>query len=157
LLGERLRKLLQNTGKTPTNFVLEINERMAIENFATFRNTIQPYLDQGMSIAIDDTGTGYSSLEAIVELKPRYLKFDLSMVRGIDRSPIKQEMLKMLCLLAEKTDSIVIVEGVEQPEEAEILSRMNIPYAQGYYYSKPASAEELSVIPEPPEPLLPQP
>jgi EAL domain-containing protein (putative c-di-GMP-specific phosphodiesterase class I)/GGDEF domain-containing protein len=152
LLGERLTALLRGTGKTPENFVLEINERVAIENFETFRTTIQPYLDLGMSIAIDDAGTGYSSLEAIVELKPRYLKSDLSIVRGIHLSPIKQEMLKMLCVLADKTNSIVIVEGVEQPEEAEVLAQMNIPFAQGYYYARPAPAEELSVIPEPAEP-----
>jgi EAL domain-containing protein (putative c-di-GMP-specific phosphodiesterase class I)/GGDEF domain-containing protein len=156
LLGERLAELLKGTGKTPGNFVLEINEREAIESFAAFRATIRPFLEQGMSIAIDDAGTGYSSLEAIVELKPRYLKFDLSMVRGIHQSTIKQEMLRMLCVLSEKTDSIVIVEGVEQPEEAEIVSRLNVAFAQGFYFAKPASADELAVIPEPAEPC-PQP
>jgi EAL domain-containing protein (putative c-di-GMP-specific phosphodiesterase class I) len=151
LAGDRLLSILRDTGKTPQNFVLEINERVEIENFDAFRATIQPYLDLGMSIAIDDTGTGYSSLEAIVELKPRYLKFDLSIVRGIHQSPIKQEMLKMLCDLATKTASIVIVEGVEHPEEAGMVEQMNIPYAQGYYYARPAPAEELCVIPEPPD------
>lgn len=156
LLGEGLWDILKGTGKAPGDFVLEINERMAIDNFDTFRTMIQPYLDLGMSIAIDDAGTGYSSLEAIVELKPRYLKFDLSMVRGINENPIKQEMIKMLSVLADRTDSIIIVEGVETKEELDMLTKLKVPYAQGYYFARPAPAEELSIIPEPAEPC-PQP
>lgn len=145
LLEGGFKTLLGDSGKAPSNFVFEINERMAIDNFPVFRTTIRPYLDMGISIAVDDTGTGYSSLEAIVELQPRYLKFDLSIVRGIGQNPIKQEMLKMLCLLAEKIGSIVIAEGVEEKEEVEILSKMNVPYAQGFYFAKPAPAEELTI------------
>jgi EAL domain-containing protein (putative c-di-GMP-specific phosphodiesterase class I)/GGDEF domain-containing protein len=143
LSGNDLRELLESTGKPAADFVFEINERMAIENFDVFRAAIQPYLDIGMSIAVDDAGTGYSSLEAIVELRPRYLKFDLAFVRGITKNPVKQEMLRMMTLLASKIDSVVIAEGVEEIEEAELLATLNVPYAQGFYFARPAPPHEL--------------
>ena len=142
--GKYLEDLLDDIKKRPSNIVFEITERAAIENFASFKEAIRYYTDIGMAIAIDDAGTGYSTLEAIVELNPNYLKFDLSMVKGIGRSPLKQEMLRMLCALAKKIDAVIIAEGIENKEDLQMLQKMGLLIGQGFYFSKPLSVEEIT-------------
>ncbi|HLG18333.1 MAG TPA: EAL domain-containing protein [Bdellovibrionota bacterium] len=141
--GKYLEDLLRDVDKKPSNIVFELTERAAIENFSSFREAMRYYTDIGMAIAIDDAGTGYSTLEAIVELNPRYLKFDLSMVRGINRSPIKQEMLRLLCALAKKIDAIIIAEGIESREELAFLMKTGVAFGQGFYFSKSMTAADL--------------
>ncbi len=141
--GTYLESFLKGIRKTPDNIVFEINERIAIDSFSSFREAIRYYTDLGMSIAIDDTGTGYSTLEAIVELKPKYLKFDISMVRGIAQDVLKQEMLKMLCILASNINSQIIAEGIETAEELQMLQSLGLEIGQGYYYSKPLDIDQI--------------
>lgn len=141
--GKHLKDFLKSKKIQPENIVFEINERVAIDNFSSFREAIKYYTDLGISIAIDDAGTGYSSLEAIVELRPQFLKFDMSMVRGIGRDPLKQEMLKMLSILADKINAEIIAEGIENLEELNMLRSMGLQIGQGFYFSKPLPVEQL--------------
>ena len=142
--GQGLTNFLESSHLRPENIVFEINERVAIDNFPSFKEAAKYYTDAGMSIAIDDTGTGYSTLEAIVELSPHYLKFDISMVNGLHKNTLKQEMLRMLTHLADKINAIIIAEGIEEKEDLEMLQAMGIPYGQGFYFCKPLTVEEIA-------------
>ena len=92
----RVRETLAALGLGPRNLVLEISERQAISNFPIFREAIDHFSGLGFRIALDDTGAGFSSLEAALELSPDFLKIDMSLVRGIEESPEKQELLRGL-------------------------------------------------------------
>ena len=92
----------------------------------------------GFAIAIDDMGAGYSSLQAVAEVEPDYLKFDISLVRDIHLSPIKRNLLEMLVALAGKIHARVIAEGVESAPEFEALRGMGVHFAQGFYFAEPA-------------------
>lgn len=119
------------------DIVFEITERDAIEQFSQFKKALNQYIKEGINIAIDDVGAGYSSLEAVVEIEPKFVKIDASIIRGIHQSKIKQDMLKALDMLTKSVKAQTVAEGIETKEDLEVLRRYNIDYAQGYYFAKP--------------------
>jgi EAL domain-containing protein (putative c-di-GMP-specific phosphodiesterase class I) len=128
----RVRALLDRLGLTPHNLVLEISERQAILNFPIFREAIDHFSKLGFGIALDDTGAGYSSLEAALELSPHYLKIDMSLVRNVDQQAPKQELLRGLQALSERMKASLIAEGIESEEELATLRSLGIAYGQGF-------------------------
>jgi len=135
--GERMLSFLKDNNMSPSRIVLEFTERLAIENYDLFLEAMKTFTDLGFEIAIDDTGAGYSGLEKIVHLNPKYLKFDLMMVRDIDTSFVKREMLKAIHSLATNVGADVIAEGIERVEELETLLELGIPYGQGFLFARP--------------------
>jgi EAL domain-containing protein (putative c-di-GMP-specific phosphodiesterase class I) len=128
----RVRALLDRLELTPHNLVLEISERQAILNFPIFREAIDHFSKLGFGIALDDTGAGYSSLEAALELSPHYLKIDMSLVRNVDQQAPKQELLRGLQALSERMKASLIAEGIESEEELETLRSLGIAFGQGF-------------------------
>ena len=92
----------------------------------------------GIRIAIDDMGAGYSSLQAVVELEPDYLKFDISLVRNIDRSLIKRSLLETLVEISRKLGARVVAEGIEARSEFTTLRDFGVTLGQGHYLAPPA-------------------
>lgn len=135
--GSTLRAL-KDTGLRPEDIVFEITERHAIKDFSSFYKTLEHYRGQGFKIAIDDAGTGYSGLASIAELKPDFIKIDMSLVRGIHRDPVRQALIETFVDFAEKIGAKVIAEGIECREEASTLMRMGTHYGQGFYLGRPA-------------------
>jgi EAL domain-containing protein (putative c-di-GMP-specific phosphodiesterase class I) len=127
-----LSELLARHELRPSDVVFEISERESIENFAMFREVCDHYSSLGFQIALDDVGVGYSSLEAVTELAPDYLKVDMSFVRGIHEDPARQEILKALTSIAWRIDARVIAEGIETEEELSTLRGLAVSYGQGY-------------------------
>ncbi len=126
----------------PGSVVLEVTERVAITEWEKFRESLGSLREAGIQVAIDDMGSGYSSLQAVAEIEPDYLKFDLTLVSGIHLSPIKREMLATLVTLARRIDAKPIAEGIEQPEELAAVRRMGIDYGQGFLFARPALPAE---------------
>jgi EAL domain-containing protein (putative c-di-GMP-specific phosphodiesterase class I) len=129
---------LGHLGLAPEQIVLEVTERCAIENYGLFSEALQEFTQMGFSIAVDDIGAGYSGLEKIAELNPRYLKFDMHLVRNIDASVVRREIGRALTVFARRMDSIIIAEGIETHEEREALMELGIEYGQGYLLGRPA-------------------
>jgi EAL domain-containing protein (putative c-di-GMP-specific phosphodiesterase class I) len=136
--GEVLRKTLQDLRLRPEDMVFEISERESIDNFSIFREARDHYKELGFQIALDDTGVGYGSLEAIMELSPDFIKVDLSLIRGIDTDPPRQELLRALHAVAGKVGGQIIAEGIETGEELATLQSLGIPYGQGYLFGRAA-------------------
>ncbi len=136
--GEVLQKTLEDLRLRPEDLVFEISERESIENFSIFREISDHYKALGFQIALDDTGVAYGSLEAVMELAPDFIKVDLSLVRGIDTDPPRQELLRALHAVAGKLGGQIIAEGIETPEELETLQGLGIPYGQGYLFGRAA-------------------
>ena len=80
--------LLSAAGLTPANIVFEITERLAIENFASFKRALATYTAMGFGVAIDDVGTRHSNLETVMSLRPHFIKISDVLVRGIARSTV---------------------------------------------------------------------
>lgn len=135
--GQYLKKLLEDIKVKPHNVVFEINEKMAIDNYDLFKMAMKDYSDIGIVHANDDTGTGYSGLERVMELNPGFMKIDISLVRDIDQSYIKQQIIKAMVSLSDGLDSNIIAEGIETRAEYETLLSLNVKYGQGYFFGKP--------------------
>jgi diguanylate cyclase (GGDEF)-like protein len=129
--------LLTAAGLTPANIVFEITERLAIENFTSFKRALATYTAMGFGVAIDDVGTRHSNLETVMSLRPHFIKISDVLVRGIARSMVKREMLRSLRHIAETIDAVMIAEGIEQIEDVIALRDLGIRYGQGYYMARP--------------------
>jgi diguanylate cyclase (GGDEF)-like protein len=129
--------LLSAAGLTPANIVFEITERLAIENFASFKRALANYTAMGFGVAIDDVGTRHSNLETVMSLRPHFIKISDVLARGIARSTVKREMLRSLKHIAETIDAVMIAEGIEQVEDVVALRELGIRYGQGYYMARP--------------------
>ncbi len=91
----------------------------------------------GFQIALDDTGTGYASLEAVMELAPEFIKVDRSFVARIDEDQSRKELVRALQSLAQRIGALIIGEGLSTLEELETLGELGIPYGQGWLFGKP--------------------
>jgi diguanylate cyclase (GGDEF)-like protein len=130
--------LLSAAGLTPANIVFEITERLAIENFASFKRALGAYTAMGFGVAIDDVGTRHSNLETVMSLRPHFIKISDVLVRGIARSTVKREMLRSLRHIAETIDAVMIAEGIEHLDDVIALRDLGLRYGQGYYMARPA-------------------
>jgi EAL domain-containing protein (putative c-di-GMP-specific phosphodiesterase class I) len=135
--AEALCRTLEHCRLRPTDLVFEISEQESIANFAIFREVRDYYRKLGFQIALDDTGAGYASLEAVMELSPDFIKVDRAFVHRIDEDPARQELLRALRSVAERIGSRIIAEGLDTLAELETLGRLGIPFGQGWLFGKP--------------------
>ncbi len=129
--------LLDAANLTPANVVFEITERLAIENFASFRRALAGYTAMGFGVAIDDVGTRHSNLESVMALRPHFIKISDVLTRGVSRSTVKREMLRSLGKIAETIDAVVVAEGIETPDDLAILRDLLVHYGQGFFLARP--------------------
>ena len=139
---EGLRKVLENYELRPSDLVLEISESESIENFGVFREVSDSCREVGVRIAIDDAGTGYASLEAIMEITPDFIKTDMGLVRGIDSDPPRQEVVRALASVARGIGAQVIAEGIETDAELRALRELGVRYGQGYFFGAATPGED---------------
>jgi EAL domain-containing protein (putative c-di-GMP-specific phosphodiesterase class I)/CheY-like chemotaxis protein len=118
--------------------VFEITEREIIDNYLEFNRNLNFFRQLGIRIAIDDAGSGYSSLNQIVRIKPDYVKLDALMVRDIDTDKFKQDIVEAFVGFAHKNGIVILAEGVETEAELLYLKKINISLWQGYFLHKPA-------------------
>lgn len=135
--AEALCRTLEACRLRPTDVVFEISEQESIGNFDIFREVRDYYRKLGFRIALDDTGAGYASLEAVMELSPDFIKVDRAFISGIDEDPARQELLRALRSVSDQINAQIIAEGLDTLEELETLGQLGIPYGQGWLFGKP--------------------
>ena len=116
--------------------VFEISEQESFENYDILREARDEYGKLGFQFALDDTGAGYASLEAALELAPEFLKVDRAFVSGIDEDLARQNMLKGFQTMAERMNAQIIGEGLDTLEELQMLAELGIPFGQGWLFGK---------------------
>ena len=117
--------------------VVEITENELITEYQAVLERIAMIRSRGGYIAVDDAGSGYSSLKHVMELKPDFVKLDRSFVNDCDCDRARAALIEMLGMAAGRLDAWVIAEGVEKETELAELIRLRTPLAQGYYLSRP--------------------
>lgn len=130
-------RLVNHLGLHPSQIVFEITERHSISDFSVFRKALEHYREQGFQVAVDDAGAGYSSLQAIAEIHPDYIKLDMSLIRGIDTNTTKKALLETFVTFSQKINSSLIAEGIETEQELCEIRKLGITFGQGYLLSKP--------------------
>jgi EAL domain-containing protein (putative c-di-GMP-specific phosphodiesterase class I) len=131
--------LLEAANLTPANVVFEITEQRAIENFASFKRALAVYTGMGFGVAVDDVGTKHSNLEAVMALRPHFVKLSDVLTRGAAKSTVKREMLRSLGRISEAIDAVMVAEGIETPDDLVVLKDLGVKYGQGYFLARPGA------------------
>ena len=136
--GTYFHDLLDSYSFPPHRIVIEIVEH-PIADQSLLSDTVNYYKHLGCLIAIDDFGAGHSNFERIWSLSPHIVKLDRSMiVRAAQQKNIRQLFPSIVSLL-HQTGALVLVEGIENGEQALIAMDSDVDFVQGYYFAKPST------------------
>ena len=119
--------------------VMEITEKSVIEDFVLMRDVVRQLRERGFRVAVDDAGAGYSGLQTMVELEPDFIKLDMSLAHGIERSHVKQKMVGILRDFCGESGIDLIAEGIETRAQLDSLVGLGIVHGQGYLFARPGS------------------
>lgn len=119
---------------------VEIHEA-AITNLDDMRRFRDILTEHNMELAYDDFGAGQARIDELSEIPPEYLKFDIKLIREIDKAPAtRQSMVQTLVRMALELGICPLAEGVETAEEAETCTQLGFELAQGFYFGRPRPA-----------------
>lgn len=138
-LRNKLRELIQEYGLEPSDIELEITESVCGEKSGNIIDIIKELQADGFQIAMDDFGSGYSSLNMLKEMPVDIIKMDMAFLGGEEKK--SRVILKALIEMAQIMELKVVVEGVELLSQVEFLSQFENCYMQGYYYSRPVTSD----------------
>ncbi len=119
--------------------VLEITEHEAVADYAALRDAVRS-LGHDVWLAVDDAGAGIANFGHIVELRPDFVKLDISLVRGVNADVGRQALVIAMHHFARTAGCHLVAEGIEQEQEAETLHSLGVEYGQGYWLGRPAPA-----------------
>ena len=133
------------------DLVLEITETAFVRDVDAVRGTLRELKEHGFLIAVDDFGIGYSSLEYLRHFPLDIVKIDRGFVAGSTSNPVDAAIVRSVTMLAKSLGLLVVAEGVEHPEQLELLSEIGCDLVQGYHLAKPLTPSEFAsrVWPEP--------
>ena len=117
--------------------VIEVTERASLDPSPQLTARVAQLRSLGFRIAVDDIGAGYSGLTSFTELTPEIVKIDMSLVRDVHKSALKQRTIRALCRLCHEVGTRVVGEGVETPDERLTLVELGCDFLQGYLIGKP--------------------
>ncbi|MDH5564871.1 MAG: EAL domain-containing protein [Nitrospirota bacterium] len=143
-LVEFVSDTLKNHGLNPQYLTLEMTESLLMENAEQAAKTLKRLMALGVKISMDDFGTGYSSLSYLKQFPIHELKIDRSFLKDIPGNQEDQALVAAMIFLAHEFGLKVVAEGVETPEQLELLLHLECEEYQGYYFSRPVSAQDLA-------------
>jgi len=145
-LEDTLSGLIEEFGLDPSEYRLEITESAYAEDSRQLAEKIQRLKDRGFTIEMDDFGSGYSSLNALTELPLDVLKMDIKFARQLTGDQNSHKMISIIMEIAEWLSASTIAEGIETEEQLNVFRSLGCDLAQGYYFSKPLTAEEFEAL-----------
>ncbi|MGK2956831.1 MAG: sensor domain-containing protein [Acidimicrobiales bacterium] len=134
---------LEASGLDPSLLCLEITESAAMDESPATVRTLQALHTLGVRLAIDDFGSGYSSLAYLKHMPVDTIKIDRSLIAGLGSDPADAAIVGAVITMAETLGIDVVVEGVETPEQVTELIALSCPLAQGFYFGVPTPSETL--------------
>jgi len=141
-LAEYILSILEETGLEPQYLELEITESMMMD--ASVSSGILNQLnDYGIRISLDDFGTGYSSLSYLKMFPINKVKIDRTFIRDITENNNDRAIVSTIIAMAHHLNMEVIAEGIETKEQLDVLTDNDCRKIQGYYFSKPLSANDV--------------
>lgn len=131
---------LREYGIGADNVVIELTEKSAISDIDSFISSVSHYKSQGFQIAIDDFGSGYSGLNRVCALLPKFLKIDINLVRNIHKDALKRSAVCATVEFCRQAGIQVVAEGIETEEELKAIIQLGVNFGQGYYLCRPHQA-----------------
>lgn len=122
--------------------VLELTEHQDVADYAVLVRRLDALRAQGMRLAVDDTGSGFASLQHVVRLRPDVVKLDIAFVRGVHRHPARRAVARAMIGFAQEIGADLVAEGVEGPAECDEMVRLGARYGQGFHLGRPLPVAE---------------
>jgi EAL domain-containing protein (putative c-di-GMP-specific phosphodiesterase class I) len=118
--------------------VLELTEHHRVDDYEALWPALDELRTQGVRVAVDDAGTGYSGLQHILRLQPDIVKLDLELTKGIHADPARKALASSLVDFVGEIGAQLVAEGIESRDELDVLRRLGVPWGQGFYWGRPA-------------------
>jgi EAL domain-containing protein (putative c-di-GMP-specific phosphodiesterase class I) len=144
-LAIALIPLLDILAEADRDVVLEITEHAEIDDYPRLMAALDQVRHRAR-LAVDDAGAGYAGLRHILELRPQFVKLDISLVRNVDNDPARQAMVIGMAHFATYVGCDLIAEGVETANELTTLKLLGVPLGQGYLLGRPAPVDAIKVV-----------
>lgn len=148
LLDERLiqdiESALAESGLEPDLLELEIAERTVLSNLPRIIDVLKRIKDVGVRLAVDDFGSGYSSLSQIRHFPIDSFKVDRSLISSAPGNEISKVVIRAIFEIGKLLDLTVVSEGIETPEQLAFVRSSSCDLMQGFYFSKPVSSEKIA-------------
>lgn len=136
LKGEDALGITDKVNKHKERLVIEFTEESELpeEQLIQFKNS---KMHDGIEIALDDYGAGYSNVNNLLRYSPRYVKIDRMLITNIQDSPQKQHFVRSIVEYSHQNSILALAEGVENTEELKAVINLNVDLIQGYYIARP--------------------
>ncbi|MBI2060989.1 MAG: EAL domain-containing protein [Nitrospirae bacterium] len=131
--------ILQDKTLPLHRIVIEVTERAAIKDPESFARILKQIKARGLRVAVDDVGSGYSSIESVAFLKPDFIKIDHMLVHGIHEDSTRREIATTILQLSQRINSNTIAEGIERAIDFETLVNLGVELGQGFHIGRPRS------------------
>ena len=139
---ERVSTILNETNIEANKLELEITETLLMDERIDSMKILENLNNKNIHLSIDDFGTGFSSLSYLKRFPVNTLKIDRSFMQDVPADDDAKSIVKSIITLAHTLNLRVIAEGIESKQQLAILYENNCDYAQGFYFSKPLSADD---------------
>ncbi|MBR2077031.1 MAG: EAL domain-containing protein [Exiguobacterium sp.] len=130
---------------SPDLFIFEVVERAKVHDVNHLQHVFSTYKRRGMKVALDDVGAGFSTIDMLKRLEPDYVKIDRSYISFCDEDAEKRAFLRQVRALTHSMGITLLAEGVERMEEADVCRELGFDLAQGYFFGKPAPANQYKI------------
>ncbi|MDB5563085.1 MAG: hypothetical protein JWN11_2503 [Hyphomicrobiales bacterium] len=137
---------LADAGLDPDLLEVELTETVLMKSADTTASILKTLRNKGVQVAVDDFGTGYSSLSYLRKFPVDALKIDQSFIRRISVDGGDAAIVTAIIGMARNLKLRVVAEGVEEPQELQFLQDQQCDEAQGFYFSRPVSAEQFAIL-----------
>jgi diguanylate cyclase (GGDEF)-like protein/PAS domain S-box-containing protein len=145
-ISDEIAEALKETGLPPDKLRLEITETILMDEKESSRTTLERLHELGVQLALDDFGSGYSSLGYLKRLPVGTLKIDQIFIKGLGRDPHDAAIVETIATLGHKIGMSVTAEGVETRQQAAAVKQLGCDHAQGFIFSEPVTAAKLSEL-----------
>ena len=136
---------LEASNLPPDAVAIEITESVFIEDSTEVIERLNQLSDMGVRLALDDFGTGYSSLAYLKHFKASALKIDQTFIKDITTNPGDLALVDAIIAMCKSLDLVVVAEGVETPEQLELLKKCGCYLIQGYHFSEPLTVDDMTM------------
>ncbi|WP_064092318.1 EAL domain-containing protein [Rossellomorea aquimaris] len=138
--------IVNKYGVNPNDLVFEVVETEKIEDINHLKSVLEVYQREGMKVALDDVGSGFSTIEMLTLLQPDYVKIDRSYINHCDSNEENQQFLERVLKISKELGIYVLAEGIEREEELTYCKNIGVDFAQGYYIGKPSQMAEKPLL-----------
>lgn len=124
--------------------LLELSEHDQVQDYQVLMAALAPLRAQGMRLAVDDVGAGFSSLRHIVLTAPDVVQLDRSIIDGVSADPVLTTLVRSMVDFGHGCGAQVVAKGVETRMDADALFSLGVDYGQGWYFGRPGAPQDLA-------------